>query len=195
MLFLHHCPSARRFFFFVTPPPALLPRKMGRGKMLNAAEKAVVRTLRAKDMGYKEIARCLGKSATAVGNVIRNAGIAKTLGRPKKVNAQKEPTARPRTWAPSHLDPIFVCLRFVFIAEVTKRSGDAFAAHIERLQRRADVRCETAPYLLLPPTIPRDLAPNYGPLKTINVKVVTMVRRREGLLYSAETQECKQPSL
>ena len=50
--------------------------------MLNAAEKAVVRTLRAKDMGYKEIARCLGKSATAVGNAIRNAGVAKTLGRP-----------------------------------------------------------------------------------------------------------------
>ena len=146
-------------------------------------------------MQYKEIARCLGKSATAVGNAIRNAGMAKTLRRPKKVNAQKEPTARPRTWAPSHLDPMFVCLRFVFIAEVTKRSGDAFVAHIERLQRRADVRCETAPYLLLPPTIPRGLASNNGPLKTINVKAVTAVRRREGLLYSAETQECKQPTL
>ena len=86
---------------------------MGRGEMLNTAEKAVARTLRAQDIGYKEIARYLGKSATAVGNVIRNAGVAKKLGRPKKVNAPKKRPPVPTSTHPVVLSRYSFCLRCV----------------------------------------------------------------------------------
>ena len=63
---------------------------------MNAAERAVAQTLRAKGKGYKEIAQMLGKSATAIGNEIRSGGVAKKLGRPRKVPPQSsDPPPRP----------------------------------------------------------------------------------------------------
>ena len=77
---------------------------------MNAAERAVAQTLRAKGKGYKEIAQMLGKSATAIGNEIRSGGVAKKLGRPRKVSPRSSDPPPPAIR--SHPTAGFLCVLF-----------------------------------------------------------------------------------